>query len=170
MAEGLSLFDSERVNIEAGQAWTAARSASDEQAARLCNEYPNAGAYILSLRQYPRDSIRWLEVALRAARKLGNRQSEGNRLGSLGLAYAKLNEIRKAIDYYGKALTISRELGGRRGEGNSLGNLGLAYFRLGETEKAIEFMKAALKILEEIESPNANIVRGWLEKLRGENE
>jgi hypothetical protein len=27
-------------------------------------------------------------------------------------------------------------------------------------------MKAALKIFEEIESPNANVVRDWLEKLR----
>ena len=30
-------------------------------------------------------------------------------------------------------------------------------------------MEAAVKIFEEIESPNANVVRGWLEKLRGES-
>ncbi len=129
MTEGLSLFDNERVNIEAGQEWAAAHFAGHEQATRLCNEYPNSGAYVLSLRQHPRDSIRWQEAALHAARQLNDRQSEGNHFGNLGAAYADL----------------------------------------GETDKAIEFMEAALKIFEEIESPNANIVRRNLEKLRGES-
>lgn len=210
IAEGLSLFDNERVNIEAGQEWAAARFAGDEQAARLCNGYPSAGVYVLNLRQHPRDFIRWQESALHAARKLRDRQSEGSHLGSLGIAYADLGEVRTAIDYYEQGLAISREvgdrrgegsdlgnlgnayrslgevrtaidyheqglaisreLGDRRGEGNRLGNLGLAYRNLGETEKAIEFMEAAVKIFEEIESPNANIVRGWLEELRGKSE
>jgi hypothetical protein len=30
-------------------------------------------------------------------------------------------------------------------------------------------MEAAVKIFEEIESPNANLVRGWQEELRGES-
>jgi len=130
ITEGLSLFDTERVNIEAGQEWAAARFAGNEPAARLCNEYPNAGVYVLNLRQHPHDLIRWQETALYAARQLHD----------------------------------------RRGEGNHLGNLGNAYKNLGEIEKAREFMEAALKIFEEIESPNANIVRRNLEKLRGESE
>src|SRR5205085_1600583 len=77
ITDGLTLFDNERVNIEAGQAWAAARFTGDEQAARLCNEFPNAGAYVLNLRQHPRDEIRWLEAALHAARKLNDRKREG---------------------------------------------------------------------------------------------
>ncbi|MDQ3255838.1 MAG: hypothetical protein M3R15_18405, partial [Acidobacteriota bacterium] len=116
IAEGLSLFDNERVNIEAGQEWAATRFPGDEQAAQLCNEYPNAGVDVIDLRQHPRDFIRWLESALLAARKLRNRQSEGNRLGNLGNAYRDLGEVRTAIDYCEQALAISREIGDRRGE------------------------------------------------------
>ncbi|CAN5384504.1 hypothetical protein BH18ACI2_BH18ACI2_05850 [soil metagenome] len=129
IAEGLSLFDNERVNIEAGQAWAAARFAGNEPAARLCNWYPADGVYVLNLRQHPRDFIYWQETALRAAKQLHDRQSEGSHLGNLGNAYSDLGEI----------------------------------------EKAIEFMEAGLKIFEENESPNANIVRRNLEKLRGQS-
>ncbi len=170
MTEGLSLFDNERVNIEAGQEWAAARFAGNEPAARLCNEYPNAGAYVLNLRQHPRDFIRWQETALHAARQLHDRRGEGTHLGNLGNAYSDLGEVRTAIDYHEQALAISREIGDRRGEGNALGSLGIAYKNLGEIEKAREFMETALKIFEEIESPNANIVRRWLEELRGKSE
>ncbi|MDX6270513.1 MAG: hypothetical protein QOD28_1736 [Acidobacteriota bacterium] len=290
IAEGLSLFDNERINIEVGQAWAAARAVGDERAARLCTMYPDAGLYVLSLRQYPRASIRWLEAALSAARQIKDRAAEGSHLGSLGLAYADLGEMNRAIELYEQALiieleignqrgaaanlgnignvytilgdpqraiefyeqqlklsressdkrsegnalgslgiayknlgephraiefyeqtlTIAREIGDpysegnslgnlgiaydllgetrraiefyeqrldiahrigdRRGEGNALGNLGVAYAKLGETGKAVKCMETALRIFIEIESPNANIVRGWLEELRGEGE
>jgi transposase-like protein len=62
IAEGLSDFDSEFVNIEAGQEWAAARFANDKQAAHLCNEYPSAGGHILRVRQHPRDFIRWPDL------------------------------------------------------------------------------------------------------------
>jgi len=209
IAGGLSLFDNERVHIEAGQEWAAARSADDEQAAHLCSGYPDAGVYVLNLRQHPRDFIRWHEAALSAARQLKDRAAEGVHLGNLGLAYAALGETRRAIEFYEQRLTIAREIGDRRGEGSALSNLGNAYANLGETRRAIEFyeqalvitreigdrrgegsalgnlgvayknlgetekamvsMEAAVKIFEEIESPNANVVRGWLEKLRGES-
>ena len=35
----------------------------------------------------------------------------------MGLAYADLGEVRKAIEYYNQALAIIREIGDRRGEG-----------------------------------------------------
>ncbi len=210
IAGGLSLFDNERVNIEAGQEWAAVRFAGNEQAAQLCNMYPDAGAFVLSLRQHPRDLIRWLEAALPAAqqlrdaraaegrhlgnlgnayvrldetrraiefheqylnitREIGDRRGEGNALGNMGVAYADLGETRRAIEFYEQALVISREISDRRGEGADLGNLGIVYKDLGDTEQAIGYMEEAVKILEEIESPNANVVRGWLEKLRGKS-
>ena len=36
----------------------------------------------------------------------------------LGLAYAALGDVRRAIENYEQALVISREIGDRRGEGN----------------------------------------------------
>ena len=67
-------------------------------------------------------------------------------LGNLGLAYAALGEMRRAIEYYEQALTISREFGDRRDEGNHLISLGIAYAALGEVRRAIEYYKKALAI------------------------
>ncbi len=150
IAEGLTLFDSERVNIEAGQEWAAARFAGDERAARLCNEYPGAGVYVLNLRQHPRDFIRWHESALAAARQLKDRAAEGRHLGNLGYAYDDLGEYRRAIEFYEQHRDIARKIGDRRGEGNALGNLGIAYKNLGETRRAIEFHEQNLDIAREI--------------------
>ena len=71
-------------------------------------------------------------------------------LGNLGLAYADLGEVEKAIGYHERALVIAREIGDRQGEGNALGNLGYAYARLGEVEKTIRFHEQALVISREI--------------------
>jgi tetratricopeptide (TPR) repeat protein len=56
-------------------------------------------------------------------------------------------------------------LGDRRGEGNRLANLGATYERLDEIEKARTYWQKALAIYEEIQSPHAETVRGWLEGL-----
>jgi tetratricopeptide (TPR) repeat protein len=147
--QGLSLFDLEWTNIEAGQAWAAENSAKGDVAAGLCSAFPD-WPYLLELRLHPRERIRWLEAALAAARILKHRQAEGAHLGNLGLAYADLGETRKAIEFYEQGLAVAREIGDRRNEGACLGNLGLAYYFLGETRKAIEFYEQALVIDREI--------------------
>lgn len=69
---------------------------------------------------------------------------------NLGLAYARLGEPRRAIEFYERRLVIAREIGDRRGEGAALGNLGLAYANLGEPRRAIEFYEQQLVITREI--------------------
>ena len=96
---GLALYETESQNIHAGQGWAAAHAAEDDRAAALCDEYPDAGVYILDLRLHPREQIARLESALAAARRLGHRPAEGNRLGSLGLAHAALGDPRRAIEF-----------------------------------------------------------------------
>jgi tetratricopeptide (TPR) repeat protein len=147
---GLALFDLERGNIQAGQAWAQANAEKNKAAAQLCSDYPDAGAYCLELRQHPRERIRWREAALAAARSLKHRAGEGVHLGNLGLAYADLGEPRRAIEFYEQRLIIAREIGDRRGEGAALGNLGLAYYHLGEPRRAIEFYEQQLEITREI--------------------
>jgi tetratricopeptide (TPR) repeat protein len=147
---GLTLFDRERRNIETGQAWAAGCVADDPTAARLCVNYPDAGIYVLDLRQHPHQRIAWLETAATAARKLGDRRGEGNALGNLGTAYADLGEPRRAIAFHEQVLLIMREIGDRRGEGATLGSLGLAYAGLGEPRRAIEFYEQVLLIMREI--------------------
>jgi tetratricopeptide (TPR) repeat protein len=150
LTRGLQLFDQERVNIETGFAWAAAHAEQDDKAARLCIEYPNAGAYVLDLRLHPRERIAWLEAAVASAQRLGQRQSEGSALANLGLALADLGGTRQAIEHYESALSLHRESGDRRAEGAALGNLGSACAALGETRKAIEFYERYLAIAREI--------------------
>ena len=68
---------------------------------------------------------------------------------TLGNAYRKLGETRRAIEYYEQGLEIAGETGDRRGEGEMLNNLGIAYRRLGETRRAIEYYEQDLVITRE---------------------
>jgi tetratricopeptide (TPR) repeat protein len=146
----ITLFDVERRNFETGQEWACQHSSGDKAAAHLCNRYPDAGLYVLNLRQHPRERISWLEAALVAAGQLKDRVAEGAHSGNLGIAYNDLGEARRAIEFYEQSLVIARELSNRPTEGNALGNLGSAYAELGETRRAIEFHEQALIISREI--------------------
>ena len=150
--EGLGLFDRERAHIEAGQAFVAglAKAGDKGEAARLAADYPSVGGYIINIRLHSREWIAWLEVAVTAARAVGDKRAEGNALGNLGLAWADLGEPRKAIDYHEQDLAIRHEIGDRRGEGNALGNLGNAWADLGEPRKSIEYMEQVLAVMREI--------------------
>ena len=159
---GLALFDAERANIEAGQAWAAARLTTSDDAARLAFEYTDAGVYVLDLRLPARTRIAWLEAAAAACRRTGDRRGQGNALGNLGSAYADLGEPRKAIEYYELRRAIARAIGDRRGEGNALWNAALAHEALGEREQAIERATAAWRIRRAIEDPNGPKVAAWL--------
>ena len=149
---GLALFDRERAHIEAGQAFVAglANAGDKGEAARLAARYPSVGASILEIRLHARELTAWLDVAVTAARAVGDKQAEGNALGNLGNAWAGLGEPRKAIDYHEQALVVSRAIKDRRAEGQDLGNLGNAWARLGEPRKAIDYYEQRLVIAREI--------------------
>jgi tetratricopeptide (TPR) repeat protein len=109
-----------------------------------------------------RQAIPAYEQALIISREIGNRRSEGNHLANLADAYYRQGEVCRAVETYAQALAISRAIGDRRGEGNHLVNMGLGYEELGDTVRAHELWGDALRIFEEIESPHATTVRGWL--------
>jgi len=148
--QGLALFDLERGNIRAGQAWSAAHADGGDVGARLCVDYPAVGVYVLSLRLHPREWIDWLDAALGAARRLGDRGAEGNALGNLGIAYDTLGDYRRAVEFHEQNRAIAHEIGDRYSEGNALGNLGIAYKSLGDYRRAIEFHEQARAISREI--------------------
>jgi tetratricopeptide (TPR) repeat protein len=150
LIRGLKQFDLDWANIRAGQAFAAEEASESEQAAQLCNDYPNAGPYCLYLRQTPNERARWLEAALVAARQLGDRANEGVHLGNLGATYLISGEPRRAIELLEQRLAMASEIGNRPGEGNALGNLGNAYMNLGEPRRAIEFYEQSLVITREI--------------------
>jgi len=146
----LRLFDMEWGNIQEGQAWAARLLSEDDKAARICDDYPDVGIFLLRLRQNPQDQIRWRKPALAAARQRKDRIAEAVHLSNLGVAYRQLGEPRRAIELYEEALAISRELSNRLYEGQVLGNLGLAFADLGEHRHAIEFYEQDLAITREI--------------------
>jgi tetratricopeptide (TPR) repeat protein len=143
---GLALFDAERRNIEAGQKWVCEHTGVDEMGTLLCNAYPLAGVYVLSLRRHPREAIAWHEAGLAAARQLKNRIDEVAHIGNLGTAYDELGETHRAIEFYEQNLEVGLQSGDRHVLGSALGSLGAAYLRLGETRRAIEFLGKRLTI------------------------
>src|SRR5690606_27342639 len=80
----------------------------------------------LDIRGYPRDRIAVLEVGLEAARALEQRRDESSHLNHLGLAYAGLGQVERAIGYTEEALAVAREIGDRRGEETRRGYRGKA--------------------------------------------
>lgn len=146
---GLSQFDLEWPNIQAGQAWAQREMQADSDAAALCGEYPTSGMYLLNLRMLPRERVRWLSNALEAARLLNNRLVENNALSNLGVAYADLGETRSAIRYFEEALQIAREIKDYNNECLALNNLGLAYSTMGDLGQAANNFELALAIARE---------------------
>ncbi|MFB2838870.1 tetratricopeptide repeat protein [Floridanema evergladense] len=97
-----------------------------------------------------REALQSWQQALAIARKIGDRQGEGNILRNISIAYDSLGDYRKAIEYQQQSLAVAREIGDRLGEARSLGNLGNAYGSLGDHHKAIEYHQKSLAIFREI--------------------
>jgi len=112
-----------------------------------------------------RRAIEYHEQALTISREIGDRRVVGSTVNNLGVAYADLGDLPRAIEYHEQALTIAREIGDQRGEGAELTNMGLLADRQGDPARARQLWEQALDIYEAIEDPNAEQVRGWLDKL-----
>jgi tetratricopeptide (TPR) repeat protein len=145
---GLALFDSEWRNIQAGQSWAEGHAGDNSAADWLCSRYPQAGGYLLLLRQHPRERIGWLEKAIFSARKLNDRVSEQSILGRLGAAYYALDEHQQAINFFELGLAIARDIKDRSSEGKFLGNIGSAYRELNESRLAIKYLEQCLAIVQ----------------------
>ena len=88
------------------------------------------------LEEHPEKSIDFNTMLLKSAQMSGDRFGEAVVLGELGLAYARLNQMPKAIYYFERHLEIARELGNRQWEMEDYRNLGRAHLELGEIERA----------------------------------
>lgn len=147
---GLALFDSEWTNIQTGQSWAEGHADDNNAAARLCSRYPDAGAYLLHLRQHPRERIGWLERAISSAQKLNDRDMEQTNLGNLGVAYGDIGEHRDAIKFFEQGLAIARDVKDGKVESQFLGGIGIVYQELGEPRLAIQYHEQCLAIAQEL--------------------
>ena len=107
---GLRLFDAERTQIEAGQAWAAARRSQRDDAARLSYDYALRAPYVLALRLSARELISWLEAAVEGARHIGDRRSQAIVLHNLAEALAKVSRRDEAIDAVEEAIRIMEQI------------------------------------------------------------
>lgn len=150
MKLGLDLVDLEWLNILAGQQWAAVNVDRDRVARDLCNSYPDAGKFVLDLRQHPRDRIRWCEAALAAARKMKRFKAAARHLIALGDAYTALSEIPNAMEFYEQALGITRKARDRRGEADALSGLGTSHYLSGGFARARELHKEAMTLYDAV--------------------
>jgi tetratricopeptide (TPR) repeat protein len=146
MKLGLDLVDLEWQNIQAGQVWAAANVDVNRGARELCNSYPDAGKFVLDLRQHPRERIRWSEAALEASKKMSRNKAAARHLIALGDSYTALSEIHHAIEFYDQALEMSRNARDRRGEAEALSGLGTAHYLGGGLARARELHKEAMTL------------------------
>jgi tetratricopeptide (TPR) repeat protein len=152
MDEALALFDREMANIRHWHEWALRRFNEDREdafLAKMCLNYALLGAHLGDMRFQPRARLSWMEVALEATRRLGNRRSESELLNNIGLVYYDLGDVEQAIGYFERSLDLSKEIGDRHGEGQTLGNLGNAWITLGDPRRAIEYYEQDLAIAHE---------------------
>jgi tetratricopeptide (TPR) repeat protein len=91
----------------------------------------------------------WFQLALEAARALGDKREEGRLLGSLGLCWWELGEHGNALECYEQALALARDLSDRQAEGRHLGSIGLVWATL-DRGRASDYYGEALAIAQEV--------------------
>jgi tetratricopeptide (TPR) repeat protein len=102
---------------------------------------------------------RWGEVvgalqrALDAARRLGDRQAEGQTFRGLDTIYYHQGKLTDALSNYENALSIFREQRDPSGEGYTLNNLGYVCRMQGKRAEAIKAITEARRIFYEIGDP-----------------
>jgi tetratricopeptide (TPR) repeat protein len=105
-----------------------------------------------SLLEQPESAIAYYEQALCIFREIHDPGMEARTLGSLGMVYLFLQELKRAVEYKQQAIRIYSAIDDRDGEIDQLTSLGLLYGKSGFSEKAILYFKKALALTREIRS------------------
>ena len=148
--DGLRLFDAERGNIEAGFAWAREHAKADEQAARLCMEYPDVGVRVLAIRLPTLERIAWLTAQLEAAEKLGDQDAAAAAYANFGLVLQTRGDLAGAEAMHRKSLAINEQLGSLKGMATAYGNLGVVLKTRGDLAGAEAMYRKSLAIEEKL--------------------
>lgn len=93
-------------------------------------EYPKALQYLFTALQYPTD----------------NQEERYNILGTIGLAYYRLDKTDSSIYYSSQALDIARKIEDTAKIGSMSGNIGIAYFRANNYPAALHYLHEDYRI------------------------
>jgi tetratricopeptide (TPR) repeat protein len=100
--------------------------------------------------------------ALTLCQQLGDRIGEADSWDSLGQASYQLGQYDEAAASYDRALSIFRELGQRYREAEALEHLGDTRQASGDRPGARHARQQALRVLEDLQRPDADLVRAKL--------
>ena len=89
-------------------------------------------------------------MALKEAREIGNKDSEGTACNKLGGAYYYLGDLQKAIEFFQLSLSIAEKTGNKNSEGCAYNNLANSFLRCRDVIKAEECAKSSIKLVEEM--------------------
>ncbi len=147
----LAMFDREREQVERWQAWAAQHAPLDQQAATMCSAYAGACPDIFKLRLHPLEYLSWLEAALEAARRLGDRHAEAAHLLEM-CETCELNlEYQRAFDLAQQALSIARQIDARSLVAQGLNVCGNASRHQGNFEEAQAYYEQGLALYQAID-------------------
>jgi DNA-binding SARP family transcriptional activator len=140
-ADALRWFDDERHNLLAA-VHLAARDGFDPHAVHL----PRALAHYLQIRGLLGDDLEVLQIAVDAARRLGDRDLEALSLMNLASPYWHLGSPRQALACVGEALAIAAETGDTQREAACLARIGTQYSSLGDYPEGARRLTRALEL------------------------
>jgi len=155
---GLALADREWGNIQEACSFASARACRDlgpdeepdrDAAQLICSALD---VQLLRLRKHAEERIRWYDAALEAARRIGDRRSEGRLLGHAAVAHQELGDPRSALSTSLRGLDCSRQVDDRGNEAALLIWAADAHHALGQPRQTIELCEQALEIARALEN------------------
>jgi CHAT domain-containing protein/Tfp pilus assembly protein PilF len=93
-------------------------------------------------------SLEYDEKALRLAREIGNKKSEGISLGNLGVYHANVGNLPEAMKYFHSKLAVMKELNEKAEQVSALSNIGALNDWQGNVQESLESYREALRLLE----------------------
>ncbi len=147
----LAMFDQEREQVKRWQAWVSYHAAQDQQAATLCSNYVGSCPDIFKLRLHPLEYLSWLEVALEAARQLGDRRAQAAHLLQMCEMSELSFEYQRAFDFAQQALSIARQIDARPLVAQGLNLSGNASRHQGNFEEAQIYYEQGLALYQALD-------------------
>jgi len=129
------------------------------------NALNNVGWYHAQLGNH-RQALTCCQQALTLNQELGDRYGEAGTWDSLGYAHHHLGHYTDAIICYQQAIDLYRDLGDRYYEAETLTRIGETHHTTGDPDLARNAWQHALTILNELDHPDADIVRAKLDSLQ----
>ena len=122
--------------------------------------------------------IKWLSLAVSAARKIDDTEALSGHLSDLGTSYLDIGEIDKSIECHRKALDVAEKITNQFTRdsliSNALGNIGQSYEHKGDFKSAENCYETALSLSRKLENPYSEAMDllniGSVKSKIGENE